>query len=109
MDARRLGSQSCLGCSAAARPRRAAGRPRQERCDEGSERLLRGVLQQRPGDETLSAHIEHGNSTAQFLFGLRLKDGQGVPPDLIEAYMWIDIAASTSARDRLQMVTSARE
>ncbi len=40
---------------------------------------------------------EQGNAQAQFSLGAMYVFGQGVPQDSVQAYMWIDLAASRYA------------
>ena len=40
---------------------------------------------------------EQGNAQAQFSLGAMYVFGQGVPQDSVQAYMWIDLAASRFA------------
>jgi len=61
--------------------------------------------------QLLRQQAEAGDSAAQFNLGLMYANGEGVPKDLVMAYMWINLAAATggehietfkAARDRLE-------
>ena len=42
-------------------------------------------------------------TSAQYHIGIMHLNGQGVPRDLIRAYMWLDLAANTAIRVRLSI------
>ncbi len=44
---------------------------------------------------------EQGDADAQYNLGGMYHNGDGVPPDLVRAHMWFDIAGSEYFRDRL--------
>ena len=59
----------------------------------------------RKGDYTKAASIykslaEHGSPLGQLLLGMKYYDGQGVPHDLVRAYMWINLAASSADSEK---------
>lgn len=56
--------------------------------------------------KTLAAQ---GNALAQLLLGIKYYDGQGVPHDLVRAYMWTNLAAENADNEKQIIYTKIRE
>ncbi len=42
---------------------------------------------------------EQGDADAQYKLGFMYKEGQGVSQDVVQAYMWLNLAAKTGLED----------
>ena len=51
---------------------------------------------------------EQGHARAQYNLGGMYAEGRGVPPDAVEAHMWLTIAASRSTGAEREQIVTAR-
>jgi len=72
------------------------------------EQATLGLLYEQGGDDCVPKNYgeavqwyrraaEHGYVMAQYNLGLMYEDGRGVPQDYVQAYMWLNLAASNNA------------
>jgi uncharacterized protein len=50
-----------------------------------------------------------GNELAQINLGFMYLDGEGVPPDYVQAHMWFNLAAAASKADKLNFAAENRD
>ncbi|MEO5363071.1 MAG: sel1 repeat family protein [Magnetococcus sp. DMHC-8] len=54
-------------------------------------------------NQKLRQAAEHGNAEAQFELGMRYAEGKGMPKDLVQAHMWMNLAASQGKESAIRM------
>src|SRR5262249_41978333 len=52
---------------------------------------------------------DQGDRTAQFNLGVMYSSGRGIPKDLVQAYMWTELAASSGETNSVKLLDSLQK